>query len=785
MDTSLLCFFYYKASIGGVHHVYEPGQEVVYLNQPRYVKVTPLSLRFPLEEDDPACMAARGEEGPVEALDYRGEKVLAAMRPVPGSSWYVVVKEDISEVFGSLALLAWITGISVFLLFASLSFLSAFLWYRRVSAFYRKEFRLEAEKRALAEHYAYLTRYANDIILLLDPEGKIVEANERALETYGYGKDELIGRAAEILLPAGEEWPRPDEKEGEGIIYEALHRRRDGTLFPVEVSARLIRWEEREYHQAIIRDITERKTMEEELKEKEVFLRRLTDNMMDIVSQVDPEGRVVFISPSVKRVLGYEPEEIVGREIRMLIHPLEWERIKPVYEKSRRHLLPGKVEHRAWSKTGRLLWLETVGTPILDERGRLLGAVFASRDITDRKAVEETLQGMAQCFLSLGPSPRKNMEKITSRAREITGWDRAEYCRPVGDGLEIFASTEEGGRWERSGDSASSLFGGVLVGGGREILYIKDLPERGYRGFPASAAEEGYLCWAGCPVPADETAAGLLGLYGLVHRELREFECNVLEVFSRALAVEEERLEYQEGLKDFIDIASHELRHPMTIVKGYTDTLLERWTDLSEELRRDFLRNIARSTERLAKLVSELLDTARIERRKLALQKESLNMEEVARQAVGELRDRGVPNEFHLRFSSYLPPVHADEEKILRVLVILLDNAVNYSPPGSVVEVTGEAEKDGTVTVSVLDRGPGVSDEDRERIFERFYQGEEPAHHSRTGIGLGLYIARWIVEAHGGRIWYEPRPGGGSIFRFTLPPPGEPLPPASRNGTNP
>jgi signal transduction histidine kinase len=108
--------------------------------------------------------------------------------------------------------------------------------------------------------------------------------------------------------------------------------------------------------------------------------------------------------------------------------------------------------------------------------------------------------------------------------------------------------------------------------------------------------------------------------------------------------------------------------------------------------------------------------------------------------------------------------------QLMRVMMILLDNACNYSPGTSQVLVKVEADAAGdAVLVSVLDRGTGVTDEHRERIYDRFYQCEDTLHHSKSGIGLGLYIARDVVLRHEGRIWSEPRPGGGSIFRFTLP----------------
>ncbi len=109
-----------------------------------------------------------------------------------------------------------------------------------------------------------------------------------------------------------------------------------------------------------------------------------------------------------------------------------------------------------------------------------------------------------------------------------------------------------------------------------------------------------------------------------------------------------------------------------------------------------------------------------------------------------------------------------DPDKFVRLMVILLDNAVKYSPRGSSVDIClGQSGSE--ALVSVLDRGAGIPERERSRIFDRFYQSEEVLHHSTPGLGLGLYIAKRIVEAHGGRIWCEAREGGGSVFRFTMP----------------
>jgi signal transduction histidine kinase len=131
------------------------------------------------------------------------------------------------------------------------------------------------------------------------------------------------------------------------------------------------------------------------------------------------------------------------------------------------------------------------------------------------------------------------------------------------------------------------------------------------------------------------------------------------------------------------------------------------------------------------------------------------------------MKARGLPNDMSARVSDGSGRIIADPDKLVGLLVILLDNACKFSPPSSQIEIEVERNDDDFV-VSVLDRGIGVPDDLRELIFDRFYQVEEVKHHSSVGLGLGLYLARQIVSAHNGQIQHLPREGGGSIFRFTL-----------------
>ncbi len=160
-----------------------------------------------------------------------------------------------------------------------------------------------------------------------------------------------------------------------------------------------------------------------------------------------------------------------------------------------------------------------------------------------------------------------------------------------------------------------------------------------------------------------------------------------------------------------------------------------------------------------------LLDMTRLEAGALKVKKELQPIEEVVGAALNRMEDRLRGRNVTTVIPEDLPLVPIDSALIEQVLINLLENATKYTPPTAAIEIAAHAESD-MLTVEVADRGPGVAPEDRERVFDKFYRVRE---REGGGVGLGLTICRGIVEAHGGRIWVEPRDGGGASFRFTLP----------------
>lgn len=237
---------------------------------------------------------------------------------------------------------------------------------------------------------------------------------------------------------------------------------------------------------------------------------------------------------------------------------------------------------------------------------------------------------------------------------------------------------------------------------------------------------------------------------------------------SKEQVYEQELRESADRLREFLIIASHEIRHPITIITAYSALLDRRGSELAPELVKEIYGHMSGASERLGRIVSELMDVSRIESVGLRVEMQPVDLEALIAGAIEDARVREPDRVFTLEAEGGLWSVSLDPFKFRDLLLVLLDNAVTYSPKTSPVDVTAGITGD-VVTVTVLDRGPGIAEEHREKVFERFYQVEDTMHHSAPGLGLGLYMAQQIVAAHGGKILCEERSGGGAAFRVELP----------------
>ncbi|HEY6074093.1 MAG TPA: ATP-binding protein, partial [Anaerolineales bacterium] len=230
---------------------------------------------------------------------------------------------------------------------------------------------------------------------------------------------------------------------------------------------------------------------------------------------------------------------------------------------------------------------------------------------------------------------------------------------------------------------------------------------------------------------------------------------------------------------DFVSFVAHELKNPMTSIKGYTELLSGGAVGQVNEMQANFLRTIHSNVERMSTLVSDLNDNSKIEAGRLRLDYRALDLaelvDEVSRSTRRQLEDK--KQSFQMLLPAGLPPVWADRTRVAQVLVNLVSNANKYTQEGGTVTLGAEAVQNTwdpagaarVVHLWVQDNGIGISDEDQARIFQKFFRSEDSKAREAPGTGLGLNITRSLIEMQGGRIWFESEFRKGTTFHFTIP----------------
>jgi signal transduction histidine kinase len=284
------------------------------------------------------------------------------------------------------------------------------------------------------------------------------------------------------------------------------------------------------------------------------------------------------------------------------------------------------------------------------------------------------------------------------------------------------------------------------------------------------------------PLIADQTKVGVSMLENLrqpdsfVQADLPFLQA-VADLIARSIEnarLDEERqaalaLDEANRLKaELISTLAHEMRTPLTSIKGYSTALLMEEATFSPETQREFLQFVDEECDVLQDLIRDLLESSIIDAGLLRLEPQPVRLPRLAKSVTDDMARRTEKHRFLLDFSEDLPILDADPDRVAQVLRNLLDNAIKYSPQGGLVVVRGEV-RENEVVISVADQGVGIAPEHLSHLFEKFFRVKSALGRHVVGSGLGLPIARTIVESHGGHIWAESLLGQGSTFYFTLP----------------
>jgi signal transduction histidine kinase len=440
----------------------------------------------------------------------------------------------------------------------------------------------------------------------------------------------------------------------------------------------------------------------------------------------------------------------------------------------------------------------------LHEDGRISGVIVTFRDVTERRQLEEDMQLQAEraqiladagAFFSSNIDPVWVTQAIAERVAEVLG-DWAAIILRVDGSKDLRVASIYHRDMTSLGLAWSYIYRQPLIVG--EGI-IGQVVSTGYPSLMQNVGSSPNIVpgGAGPYHPSSMKLASLLVLPLRTRREMlgalviaandperqmTDENLPLAEVLAEraSLAIENAKLYTEQvearrkvedlsRLKDeFLSIASHELRTPVTSIKGYTQLAktLIRENDLATS--EEYLDIAIDQIDRMSRLILELLDVSRIETGRLEIRREPIRWAAFVRDIVQRHHTAVSDRRFHLDVSDDAIIVNGDRDRLEQVLGNLLENAVKYSPDGSDITVAVE-EKGETVVTSICDRGIGIPTDELGQVFERFHRGRQVSSTNYGGLGLGLYITRQIVERHGGTIWVESREGQGTTFYFALP----------------
>jgi len=525
-------------------------------------------------------------------------------------------------------------------------------------------------------------------------------------------------------------------------------------------------------------DISSRELMEvnERLRvESRQRYRLLADNATDVVARWDRRGLCTYISPSCRTFLGYEPEELLGRSALRLVHPndvhLLRSGIKQVLAGAQRLAVILRLKHRqkGW------IWFESSGRAVRNESGRVLEFQTASRDVDKRVEAYESLHTMSTRLTALIESLSGGVVLEDENGRIVLA------NRPLCDtlGLELSADALRGGDSGEVCKKAAALF----VDGDRFCARIDELRSQRMRVvnerlvmLDGRALERDYV-----PVDVEGEFFGHLWHYRditdrvaaqqrivALNQELRAANARL----QRGLDNEREQVRVLEELNtmksDFVSGVSHELRTPLASIIGFAQTLISD-RSMPDDTQTEFLGIILHEGRRLAKLINDLLDLARIESGRIQVEKQPTDIAALVASAVDTMSMQAQSQSITVSFPRPDSPIIADvdPDRIAQVVVNLLSNAVKFTQPGGSVRICVGHEDDALV-IGVTDTGLGIPPEDIQNLFTKFYRVHRPGMDIR-GTGLGLAIVKQLIDLHSGTIEVASTPGVGSTFTIRLP----------------
>jgi PAS domain S-box-containing protein len=653
------------------------------------------------------------------------------------------------------------------------------------------------------EHYKDILENVEDIIYELNGDGTYSYANPATCRLSGYSRDELMTMHYLDLISnsrkesVNEFYLSQYNSKTENTSHEFIIKNKSGKEIWIRQTTTMFFDHNGNLKRilAVAQNINEIHELRTQLDSQFELYKLVSENSQDLIALHDLEGKYLYVSPSIKSLLGYNPESLVGKNPYDFIHPDEHNKLKDgPHSNTINGRMENNIEYRLRSKSGKYKWFEAYTSPVYDKNNRVISFQTSSRDITERKIEQEKInryQKGLRLINNLSATSSDNIDKILEKSLEFV----SEYLKlPLG----IISAIKKGKYQVRnyfSKDPTGLKKGQVfdfkntycdLTYRNDGVTSISLMSKSSYSGHPCykSFEIESYI---GAIVYVNEKKYGTVNFSSVNPRKEKFDELDedfivlyanwVGSIIQRHLAnesllVAKEKAELASKAKaDFLSIMSHEIRTPLNGILGLTNILLQ------EKPRKDQIANLNLlkfSGDNLLVIINDILDFNKIEAGKINLENTDFNLYELLEsiQQTNTFKIREKDINLELNYDHDLPLVFVgDPVRLGQVINNLVSNAIKFTDKGSITIdciLLRKNESKALLKIKIRDTGKGIDETKFDKIFERFSQEEESTTRVYGGTGLGLPITKNLLGLMGSDIKVESELGIGSTFSFDL-----------------